>query len=68
MQERTDDQDRHLCAICQAGFATSAELVRHERESHTQHGSATTPAPESQADGSAKPPRGGREFTRRNLE
>jgi hypothetical protein len=64
------NQDTHRCAICAAEFASSAELVRHEKARHTQQGiSGVNPSNEHPADkeASAKP-RQGREFTRRNAE
>jgi hypothetical protein len=61
------DHDTHRCAICQAEFASSDELLRHEKARHTITGidaSAERPADEH---ASAKP-RQGREFDRRNTE
>lgn len=60
------NQDTHRCAICRAEFASSAELVRHEKESHTRKdrdslSDNSTGARESK-------PRQGREFSRRNVE
>jgi hypothetical protein len=61
--------DSHTCAICAAEFASSQELVRHERMEHshsattrTSHQDARTPERD------ASRAREGREFTRRSLE
>jgi hypothetical protein len=60
------DQETHRCPICQAEFASSDELLRHEKSSHTQQGSAR-PNEESPTDERERP-RQGREFTRSNRE
>ena len=64
------DYDTHRCAICRAEFVSTAELVRHEKERHTQQGiSGISPSNEYPADErAADKPRAGREFTRRNSE
>lgn len=62
--------ETHLCAICAAEFASSADLVRHEKARHTQQGiSGVNPSNEYPTDdAAAAKPREGREFTRRNTE
>lgn len=64
------DHDTHRCPICAAEFASSEELVRHEKARHTQQGiSGVNPSNEYPADESrSDKPRKGREFTRRNFE
>lgn len=62
--------DTHRCAICAAEFASTADLVKHEKASHTQQGiSGVAPSNEYPTDeGASAKPRQGREFTRRNRE
>lgn len=62
--------DTHRCAICRAEFGSSAELVRHEKDRHTQQGiSGINPGNEYPAEERVSGrPREGREFTRRNFE
>lgn len=64
------DHDTLLCPICAAEFASSAELVRHEKAHHTQQGiGGVNPSSDYQTDDSrSDKPRQGREFTRRNSE
>lgn len=63
------DRETHHCAICAAEFASSAELIRHEKARHTQQGiSGVNPSNEYPADERGSRPREGREFTRRNAE
>ena len=57
--------DTHRCAICAAEFASSAELVRHERASHTTPGAQTPP---KDAEQPADTRREQRVFTRSNKE
>lgn len=63
------DHDTQRCAICAAEFASSEELVRHERAHHGQQGSDThTDEESSTAERPSNAPRQGRKFTRRNFE
>lgn len=64
------NNDTHRCPICEAEFASSADLVRHERERHTQQGIAgVNPGDEYRTkEQRSTKPRQGREFTRRNFE
>lgn len=64
------DHDTQRCPICAAEFASSEELVRHEKARHTQQGiSGVNPSNEYPTDESrSDKPRKGREFTRRNRE
>jgi hypothetical protein len=64
------NHDTHRCAICRAEFASSAELVRHEKARHTQQGiSGVSQGNEHPTDeGASAKSRQGRAFTRRNQE
>ena len=64
------NHDTHLCAICRAEFASSAELVRHEKARHSHHAMKRADARNQypMKVEAAKRPRQGREFSRRNAE
>lgn len=64
------NHDTHRCPICAAEFASTAELVRHEKARHTQQGiSGVNPSIEHPAgEANAPKPRKDHEFSRRNFE
>ena len=64
------DSTTHRCAICAAEFASSADLVLHEKSRHTQQGiSGVNPSNEYPTEERVQEkPRQGREFTRSNRE
>ena len=58
-----------LCAICAAEFASSAELVKHERDTHTADSARAASSENSyDADEGNEKPRKDRSFTRRHTE
>lgn len=63
-------EDTHRCAICRAEFASSADLVQHEKARHTQQGMRGTEQSNQDPTDEDRSPRSrqGREFTRRNQE
>lgn len=64
------DQDTHRCAICGADFASTEELVRHERARHAHQGiGGVRLSNQSRSkENGARKTRQGREFDRRNSE
>lgn len=64
------DHDTHKCPICRAEFASSDDLVQHEKARHTQQGiSGISPSNEYPTDqGASAKPRQGRDFDRSSRE